>query len=210
MSQKIHDTTPGYYLLTIGTVGGVRFLRSNNERAFIIAQLQDLLNTRSILEEPTPHRRLAAHIDLLAFSIQPTDIRLIIFSISRTSLAQLSRSITQRLLQFQSDNSPARRPSIQPTAMIIRLAGPHNALLQTLSLHLRHTDWEYDRYSSIGFYLHDRRGDWMRLWRLARLYKNRPSTYRHMLHPTQPKPTAQESAIDTVNRLTRPRHPDEP
>lgn len=179
------DDTPGYYLVTIGSVAGRRYLRSNDERAFVIVQLQNLLSARSILEEPLPHRRLAAHIDLLAFSLQPTDVRLVIFSISFDSVRQLSRALTERLMQYQTDRSPAKKPDLEPTAMIVRLTGPHHALSQTVSLHLRHSDWEYDRYSSIGFFLHDRRGCWMRLWRITSLYHNDSALYRQMLLKTR-------------------------
>ena len=62
-----------------------------------------------------------------------------------------------------------------------KLRGAHQALEQSVAIHSLHTDWEYDRYSSIGFYLHDRRGDWMRLWRLSQLYDNEPTHYRALV-----------------------------
>ncbi len=66
-----------------------------------------------------------------------------------------------------------------------KLSGKHEALALSASIHLLHKDWEYDRYSSIGFYLHDRRGDWMKLWRLTQLYDNDATLYREYLERTQ-------------------------
>ena len=64
---------------------------------------------------------------------------------------------------------------------IRKLAGEHEALGLSADIHLIHKDWEYDRYSSIGFYLHDRRGDWMKLWRLTKLYDNNAAAYRNFI-----------------------------
>src|SRR5690606_10730899 len=72
-------------------------------------------------------------------------------------------------------------PLSEFSIVIRHLAGPHAALQQSVVLHLQHTDWEYDRYSSIGFYLHDRRGDWMHLWRLSQLYANDSTHYQMLL-----------------------------
>lgn len=175
-SQK--QDTPGYYSVTISSIDERKLLSSNNDRAFIVSQLQDLLSGRSILESPAPHRHLASHIDLLAFSIQGRDIRLIAFAISPASLYELSRSITDRLRQYQDEYSAVFTKSQNPVSMLYRLTGPHHALTATINVHLRHNDWEYDRYSSIGFYLHDRRGDWMRPWRLTKLFQNEADKYR--------------------------------
>lgn len=188
MNNHNHNThtgddtlTPGYYLLTIGSSGGEKLLKSNDERAFVVTQLQDSLSSWSVLESPQPHKQLAAHIDLLAFSIQPQDIRLLLFAISRTSVHILSHTIIEHLLEYQTEYRIIRAPIIEPTSIISRIVGPHRALAVSVDLHLRHTDWEYDRYSSIGFYLHDRRGSWMRPWRISRLFNAQPDTYRLLL-----------------------------
>lgn len=177
-TSPIH-TTAGYYRMTMSSLDTRMLLRSNNERSFVLSQLQDLLCARSVLEAPVPQRHLASHIDLLAYSIQDRDICLLVFTISPSSLHELSREISRRLQQYQSEY--AQKPVQDPVCMLVRLAGPHHALSASTTLHLRHTDWEYDRYSSIGFFLHDRRGDWMRLWRIAQLYDTQPKNYRLLI-----------------------------
>ncbi len=178
--QQKHDT-PGYYALSISSIDDHKLLYSNNERAFIIAQLQDLLTARSILEISSPHHRLAAHIDLLAFSIQDRDIRIIAFAISPSALHELSRILSRRLRQYQGEYGAVFAKPQNPVSMLFKLTGPHHALLSTVAAHIRHKDWEYDRYSSIGFYLHDRRGDWMRPWRLTSLFENNAQEYRSLI-----------------------------
>ena len=187
MTSNINNQI-GYYRITIGCAIGKNYLCSNNERAFIVSQLQDLLSARCALEVPEPHKLIAAQVDLLAFSILPKNIQLVVFTINRPLLNQFSRLISMRLLQYQVDfssgntfNSPQVPSATLTQFSIQRLSGQHGALQATTSLHLRHTDWEYDRYSSIGFYLHDRRGPWMRLWRLTRLLENNPNNYRRLL-----------------------------
>lgn len=171
----------GYYLITLRSNASEHVLRSNNERAFVMSQLQDLLGRRSLLEDPEIRHRLPSHIDLLAFSILDQDIKLVVFSIARGSADSFAHSIATRLYNYQSEwlLAPSFRkakPSA-PTARVRRLAGPYDALNQSVKLHMRHNDWEYDRYSSIGFYLHDRRGDWMHVWRMSNLYENNSSRY---------------------------------
>jgi hypothetical protein len=157
-------------------------MQTNNERAFIISQLQDLLSTRLLISSVPAHSQLASCIDLLAFSISSESIQLLVFSIDSSILTQFSNCIVTRLAQYQYEYRPSRRqPSFEPRAYIKKLRGPHQALARSVELHMFHEDWEYDRYSSVGFYLHDRRGDWMRMWRLAQLYDNDTSNYRLLL-----------------------------
>ena len=62
-----------------------------------------------------------------------------------------------------------------------KLNGRHEALNISKEIHLLHDNWRYDRYSSIGFYLDDRRGDWMRPYRLTSLFGAKPKQYLKFL-----------------------------
>lgn len=172
--------TFGYFLISTSSVLEGRLIVSNNERAFVISQLQDILGMRSLLEDPYTNKRLSAHIDLLAYSISPQTIQLLVFAISRRSARSLAALLGERLRQYQSEYT-AIGHAHDTTYTIKRLFGQHQALSTSIAIHCRHSDWEYDRYSSIGFYLHDRRGDWMRPWRLSRLYENDTEVYRLLL-----------------------------
>lgn len=176
-----HIVEAAYYSVTVSTSNNTRLFQSNNERAYLISQLQDLLSMRSLLETPLPHSKFANHIDLLAYSLLPYSAQFILFSISKESALEWARIVTERLFHFDSGHRSFQPERYLSALSITRLVGPHDALANTVQLHLNHSDWEFDRYSSIGFYLHDRRGDWMRLWRLSCLYDNQVSNYRQLL-----------------------------
>jgi hypothetical protein len=57
------------------------------------------------------------------------------------------------------------------------LADEYAALDTSRLIHLACDNWRVSRYSSIGFYLDDRRGDWLQAWRLAKLYGNNSRWY---------------------------------
>lgn len=179
--MEMHATSHGYYTVSFCTAGSKRLLHSNNDRAFIISQLQDLLSPRLLITAVPPYKQLASCIDLLAFSIRPETIQLLLFAIDSSIITQLTTTVCNRLSQYQNEYHPSTTAlRNEPRIVVKKLKGPHEALAYSVSLHLQHDDWEYDRYSSIGFYLHDRRGDWMRTWRLTQLYENDTATY-HLL-----------------------------
>lgn len=183
-AHRQNHGSPGYYLLTIRPTQLGTLLSNNNERAFVLSQLQDNLSPR-ILPEPQqlPHQQLSAHIDLLAFSVLKEAIQLLVFSISDASPQVLASLIISRLAHYRDEwpQSSHALTTNQPAISLRKLAGAHEALDTSLQLHLNHQDWESDRYSSIGFFLHDRRGDWMRLWRLSGLYENATQNYYNLL-----------------------------
>jgi hypothetical protein len=180
MKHETTQKTNGYYHIRVYSHGSQRFFKTNNERAFIGVQIQQLLAARSVLEDPLYAKSLAHHIDLLAFSISEDGIQLLMYCIDVSSLHHLMNILLQRLAQYRSEYQ-VRINQSDTSVAIRKLAGEHEALSLSADIHLLHKDWEYDRYSSIGFYLHDRRGDWMKLWRLTKLYDNNASTYRDFI-----------------------------
>lgn len=166
----------GYFRIRITPREGRFLMRSNNERAFILSQLQDALSPRLLINSTPAYKQLASCIDLLAFSIRSASIELIVFGIDRHIVSDFTVHICTQLEAYQSTYQTPPEPRVT----IERLLGPHEALAHSITLHHLHEDWEYDRYSSIGFYLHDRRGDWMRVWRLRRLYDT-PENYLSLM-----------------------------
>ena len=155
-------------------------VRSNSERAFIIATLQDIFEGRLPEDSCRAHKLLSVHVDLLGFSITRESARLVIFALSIVDVRNLGALIINRLSAFQAE----LYENMTPTRFSMHVAdipGGHSALEETLALHARHKDWESDRYSSIGFFLSDRRGAWMRTWRISRLYENSPERYEALL-----------------------------
>ena len=176
--MKKQTKSYGYYFITLHTPESRRLLQTNNERAFIISQLQDLLSPRLFVDAVPAHKQLASCIDLLSFSITAKSIHLLVFTIDASIASHFAGHLNARLMQYRSEYQPSPLATPKPHIQMKKLRGPHHALTRSVEMHSLHEDWEYDRYSSIGFYLHDRRGDWMRLWRLTRLYDNDSSSYR--------------------------------
>lgn len=181
-----------YYSMQLKPSFSGRLLHTNAERAFVLSELQRLLEMRSLLEDAQAHHRLASHIDLLAFSVLPDSVELVLFAVSPASVVLLGQIISQQIIEFRTTQEGLGRsaatynlgtPAIHTGYE--KLSGPHHALALTTRLHLKHTDWESDRYCSSGFYLHDRRGSWMRIWRLSHLYDNDPGRYRILLTGTR-------------------------
>jgi hypothetical protein len=163
-------------------------------------QLQQLLAARSVLEDPLYAKSLAHHIDLLAFSISEKGVQLLAYCIDISSLQHLVAIMIERLEQYRSEYQLyARSVNTQVSITMKKLSGEHEALARSTKIHLLHKDWEYDRYSSIGFYLHDRRGDWMKLWRLTQLYNNDASTYRNFIEHAQNQ--ALYAGVSTARQL---------
>lgn len=181
--MKQYITSHGYYHIQLQPPPGVALFASNGERAYVIALLQDLLSPRFMLQQTPPSKQLSSCIDLLAFSLTKNEIHLLVFSIDASVSRYLASFLMRQLDTYTSEFRPKQKPSKTPAMFmsIKKLRGSHHALQQSLELHLLHTDWEYDRYSSIGFYLHDRRGDWMRIWRLTNLYENKATHYRTLI-----------------------------
>lgn len=172
----------GYYHITVTARDTRRVVQSNNERAFVVSQLQDLLSPRLLIGAVPAYMQLPSCIDLLAFSITSPSIQLLVFAIDNQVADSLIQSVITRLLQYQSDYHPSSADASKIHITTQKLIGPHQALARSVAMHLLHEDWEYDRYSSIGFYLHDRRGDWMRLWRLTKLYDGDAAQYYQLMY----------------------------
>jgi len=193
MNSTNIEETNGYYHIKICSATSNRFFYTNNERAFIGVQFQQLLAARSVLEDPLYAKSLAHHIDLLAFSISKSGVHLLAYCIDVSSMQHLISILLERLYQYRSEYGlPAKHLNEKASISIERLAGQHEALSLSATIHLLHEDWEYDRYSSIGFYLHDRRGDWMKLWRLTQLYDNDTATYRGFIQDSYNLRTSHE------------------
>lgn len=171
----------GYFYITFRRSDRNPLLQTNDERAFVMAQLQDMLSPRLVIQEIPEYKQLASCIDLLCFLIDRQSIRLLLFAIDKEFATKLAELLKDRLIARQMDHMWSINRVHNVDIHLRQLSGPHNALSESIRLHRLSPDWEYDRYSSIGFYLYDRRGDWMRIWRLTKLYDNIPEEYRSML-----------------------------
>ena len=168
----------GYFHIWISSVDGSSFFQTNVDRAFFISLVQDALSPRLKLSELNiKPQGYSAEIDLLAYSLTAKGVHLLVHTTRKTALEELGQTL---LFSYQTYTQQHQALSQLPFNTIFTfdaLAGRHDALHVSRKIHLLHEDWRYDRYSSIGFYLDDRRGDWMRPYRLTSLYDARQRQY---------------------------------
>lgn len=178
----MNNNKSGYYHLWLSSIEDQAFFLKSIDKAYFISLLQSALSPYDRLRPfDFSANPLAVEIDLLAYSLTENGVHLLVYTIRKKTLGELGQLLqTQYAAYIQKQMDYASLP-FESIFIFDHLAGPHEALAISREIHLLHDDWRYDRYSSIGFYLDDRRGDWIRLWRLARLYDNQPSHYLEYL-----------------------------
>jgi len=168
----------GYFHIWISASKGAVFFRSNLDKAYFMTLIQDNLSPRAQLPEFFPMRkRFADSIDLLAYSLTTEGVHLLVYTARKNAIEELGQVLLLSYADF-IQNKPSLTALPFDTIFIFdHLAGRHEALTVSREIHMLHDDWRFDRYSSIGFYVDDRRGDWMRPLRLTSLYNNKSRQY---------------------------------
>ena len=172
----LHDS--GYFHVWISAIEGTSFFLADKHKAFFITLLQDSLSPQKKLQHLAPHAHgYSSEIDLLAYSLTTTGAHLLVHTTRKSAIESFGQEL---LLSYQTYLQERSTLSLLPFDTIFifdKLAGRHEALNTSKEIHLLHEDWRNDRYSSIGFYLDDRRGDWMRPYRLTSLFEAKPKLY---------------------------------
>jgi hypothetical protein len=172
----LHDS--GYFHVWISSVEGTLFFSRSEDKALFMTLLHDSLSPRAKLDGiHLKTNGYSTDIDLLAYSLTQTGVHLLVHTKRKTAIEELGQALLfsyQTYLQQQAQTSKIPFDTI---FIFDKLAGRHEALHVSKEIHLLHDEWRYDRYSSIGFYLDDRRGDWMRPYRLTSLFNAQPKYY---------------------------------
>jgi len=181
MQSFLHDALikdSGYFHIWISAADDVAFFSSDLDKAYFMTILQDNLSPRMRITELSMRPRgYADSVDLLAFSLTRKGVHLLVYTSRKSAIEELGQVLLMGYADFIQDKSAFTALPFDTVFLFDHLAGRHQALAVSRDIHRRHTDWRYDRYSSIGFYLDDRRGDWMRPWRLTSLFHNKPRQY---------------------------------
>ncbi len=98
------DTPFGYYRVTISTDANDPLLPTTDDWLLVLAQLQDRLSFRSLLNTELQSKAIATHIDLLAYSLKTYSIELAVFSVSTTTI----RLVAAEATRYAFPNSLAR------------------------------------------------------------------------------------------------------
>lgn len=181
MQSFLHDALlydSGYFHVWISSAQGTSFFRSEYDKAFFMTLIQDNLSPRARLDDiPMTSKGYASEIDLLAYSLTPTGVHLLIHALRKTAIEELGQTLLVHYGTYVHEQHTASSLPFNTIFIFDKLSGRHEALYVSREIHLLHEDWRYDRYSSIGFYLDDRRGDWMRPYRLTSLFGGKQKQY---------------------------------
>ena len=180
----LHDS--GYFHVWISSVKDALFFIDDNDKAFFMTLLQDNLSPRSKLAGFTVFPTgCSADIDLLAYSLTVTGIHLLVHTGRKTAIEELGQSLLYAYQTYLQNKSSVSKLPFDTIFIFDKLMGRHEALNVSREIHLLHDQWRYDRYSSIGFYLDDRRGDWIRPYRLTSLFGGKPKQYLRFIKSQQ-------------------------
>jgi len=176
----LHDS--GYFHVWISSVEGTHFFHSNKDKAFFMTLIQDHLSPRAqLLEVPTRPRGYASEIDLLAYSLTETGVHFLVHTTRKIAIEEFGQALLFSYQAYIQKQVSFDQLPFDTIFIFDKLLGRHEALQVSKEIHLLHDEWRYDRYSSIGFYLDDRRGDWMRPYRLTSLFNAKPKYYLQFL-----------------------------
>jgi hypothetical protein len=167
-----YTSSNGYYHLWIAAKKDQLFFHTSIDKAFIISLFQEHLS---------PRRQRPQHINLIAYSLTDFGMNLLMSASSSKDVEEFGQKILLAYADFLNEQSSWEILPFDTIFTYDKLADEHEALAISREIHLLHDDWRHDRYSSIGFYLDDRRGDWLQAWRLADLYNNESQWYQNFL-----------------------------
>ncbi len=173
-----------YYHLWIAAAKDKVFFENNLDKAYLISLFQRYLSPRASLNSTPTYSK---DLQLIAYSLTEYGMNLLLVGANSHIVEDFGQSL---LLDYANYIQEQRVWEILPFDTIFaydNLADEHEALATSREVHLLHDNWRSDRYSSIGFYLDDRRGDWLHAEHLANLYNNDSIWYQnYLMDDTQP------------------------
>jgi len=172
----LHDS--GYFHVWISAVEGAAFFGCSEDKAYFMTLIQDNLSPRKKLDDHSVRLKgYSSEIDLLAYSLTTTGAHLLVHTTRKTAIEDFGQALLFAYQVYLQEQINVDQLPFDTIFIFDKLAGRHEALNVSREIHLLHDDWRGDRYSSIGFYLDDRRGDWMRPYRLTSLFEAKPKLY---------------------------------
>ena len=182
----------GYFHVWISSTEQATFFTSDIDKAFFLTLMQDTLSPRLKLKEHYPyHYHYSNDIDLLAFSLTNVGVHLLVHAACAAAIDEFGQTLLFAYGDYLQDQEHHASLPFDGAFVFDKLLGRHEALQMSKKIHLLHEDWRGDRYSSIGFYVDDRRGDWMRPYRITSLFEGNGRHYVRFLK-------SQETEGDTL------------
>lgn len=177
----------GYFHLWLAATKRNTFFEGDFEKGFFLSQLRRLLSSGGWgSDRPFP-------VELLAFSLTADGAHLLVYTSRKSLLELLCHTLFQRYGEYLAHRGSDTQ--LCPLLIVDNLTGVHEALNVSREIHLLHDDWLHTRYSSIGYYLSERRAPWMQLQRLSELFQDSPNNYRKFL---ESRPTERDRIFDFI------------
>ena len=186
-------STAGYYHLSVHP-------NKNNAaktKALFLSLLQEYLSPRlRLTTSDSVMYQYSGEIDLIAYMLEENCFDLVCYCNNKYVLLHFLKTLKQDYCFYAQGEC---------TVTTKKLKDIEAALHETLRLHSKQPLDRYNQYSSIGFYLHDRRGDWMRLWHIASLFQDLQSEYRVLLNSRNQQDCWSDASAHELSPL--PTHP---
>lgn len=146
------------------------------DRAYLISLFQRYLTTnRPKFVEYSPYKNYSYDIELVAFSLTDNKASLLLYQLSVGGFEQYIRSVLLSYSRyFSKRHNQTVRLLRKPT---ITFLSNKEAVLASKTIHRQTNDWRRSRYSSLGFYINERRGDWVKPVRITDAFNHSPSRY---------------------------------
>lgn len=171
-----------YYHLWIAAAKDQIFFETSLDKAYIVHLFHEYLSPRMQLDNGfSQHHNYSSSVDLIAYSLTDFGMNLLLSASSTRSIEDFGQSLLTRYSEFLNQQRAWEMLPFDTIFTYDNLADEHEALGISREIHLLQDNWRHDQYSSIGFYLDDRRGDWLQPWRLTNLYNNDPEWYQNFL-----------------------------
>jgi len=177
-SRRKTATKSQYYHVWIAAAKDQIFFQTSFDKAFFISLFQDYLSPRASLGEwSRRHQGYAAELDLIVYSLTDFGVNLLVCTSNVEAVEDFGQSLLSHYATYLSQQQSWEVLPFNTVFVYDHLADEHEALGISREIHLLHDDWQSDRYSSIGFFIDDRRGDWLQPWRLTNLFHNDRNWY---------------------------------
>lgn len=183
------NSVPGYYHLSIHP----NKTNIKNSKALFLSLLQEYLSPRlRLTTNNSVMYQYSKSIDLIAFTLEGSCFELVCHCTNKYVLLHFLGTIKRDYCFHAQDECEVSTKKLKDIEAV---------LSKTLQLHSKDLPDRYNQYSSIGFYLHDRRGDWMRLWHVAELFQDLQNEYRSLLRSTTQQVAESDASTHELSQL---------
>lgn len=176
------DGQRDFYHLWINSIKRKPFFIDNLDKAFFISMLQDHLSPHKKMRGQIGHgQSYADSIDLTAYSLTTTGVHLLVKPSKENCLDKFAHDMLVGYLNYFLNKHKGKDSPFKSIFIYDKIISADEALKTSIDIHLMHDDWRGDKYSSLGFFLDDRRGDWLKAYHIASLYDFNPANYLAMI-----------------------------